>query len=159
LAHNHGVIHRDLKPENIMLVRDDNEAIQVKILDFGLAKIRHATQGMSVNDMQTITEKGLMIGTPSYMSPEHLTNKVVGEESDILLVEALTGERPFQGRTLAEVLQSILNQPPRLPDEIDALSQLNQALQRCLAKSVSERFRTIAEAKVEIISALQAHRQ
>jgi eukaryotic-like serine/threonine-protein kinase len=163
-AHNHGVVHRDLKPENIMLVRDDDETIQLKILDFGLAKIQHLTEGMSVNDMQTITEKGLMIGTPSYMSPEHLSNKVVGKESDIfalgiILIEALTGERPFQGRTLAEVLQSILNQPPRLPEEIDALSQLNQALQKCLAKDVSERFRTIAEAKVEIITALQAHQR
>jgi len=162
VAHNHGVIHRDLKPENIMLVRDDDETIQVKILDFGLAKMRHTTQGISVNDIQTITEKGLMMGTPSYMSPEHLTNKVVGEESDIfalgvILVEALTGERPFQGRTMAEVLQSIMNQPPRLPNEIDSLSQLYQALQKCLAKDVSERFRTIAEAKVEIISALQSH--
>jgi eukaryotic-like serine/threonine-protein kinase len=159
-AHDLGIIHRDLKPENIVLVRHDDETVQVKILDFGLAKMRHAIQGTSVKDTQTLTETGLLIGTPSYMSPEQLSGEVVGEESDIfalgvMLVEALTGERPFQGRTQAELLQSILTQPLRLPDKINDLSQLNHVLQKCLAISVLERFRSIAEAKVEIIAALQ----
>jgi serine/threonine protein kinase len=73
-----------------------------------------------------------------------------------MLVEALTGQRPFQGQNQAELLRSILTQPLRLPAEINDLSQLNQALQKCLAKNVLERFRTIAEAKAEIITALQA---
>jgi serine/threonine protein kinase len=106
-------------------------------------------------------EDGPLIGTPSYMSPEQLSGGVVGEESDIfalgvMLVEALTGQRPFQGQNQAELLRSILTQPLRLPAEINDLSQLNQALQKCLAKNVLERFRTIAEAKAEIITALQA---
>jgi serine/threonine-protein kinase len=116
---------------------------------------------MSVKGAQSITEDGLLIGTPSYMSPEQLSGEAVGEESDIfalgvMLVEALTGRRPFQGRNQAELLRSILTQPLSLPAEIEDLSQLNQALQKCLAKNVSERFRTIAEAKAEIITALQA---
>jgi eukaryotic-like serine/threonine-protein kinase len=160
-AHDLGVIHRDLKPENIVLVRDGDETVQVKILDFGLAKLLRATHDISVNGAQSITEDGLVIGTPSYMSPEQLSGGVVGEESDIfalgvMLVEALTGRRPFQGRDQAELLRSILTQPLRLRAEINDLPQLNQALQKCLAKNVSERFRTIAEAKAEILTALQA---
>jgi serine/threonine-protein kinase len=160
-AHDLRVIHRDLKPENIVLVRDDDETVQVKILDFGLAKLLRVTHDMSVKGAQSITEDGLLIGTPSYMSPEQLSGGAVGEESDIfalgvMLVEALTGRRPFQGQNQAELLRSILTQPLRLPAEINDLSQLNQALQKCLAKNVSERFRTIAEAKAEIITALQA---
>jgi hypothetical protein len=160
-AHDIGVIHRDLKPENIVLVRDDDETVRVKILDFGLAKLLRATHDMSVKGAQNITEAGLVIGTPSYMSPEQISGGVVGEESDIfalgvMLVEALTGERPFKGRTRDEIMRSILTQPLRLPAEINDLSRLNQALRKCLAKNVSERFRTIAEAKIEIIRALQA---
>jgi eukaryotic-like serine/threonine-protein kinase len=95
------------------------------------------------------------------MSPEQLSGGAVGEESDIfalgvMLVEALTGERPFQGRNQAELLRSILTQPLCLPAEVDDLPQLNRALQKCLAKNVSERFRNTAEAKAEIITALQA---
>src|SRR5262249_46914292 len=160
-AHNLGIIHRDLKPENIVLVHDDDVTVQVKILDFGLAKLLHVTHDLPVNGAQSITEDGLLIGTPSYMSPEQLSGGVVGEESDIfalgvMLVEALTGQRPFQGRNHAELLRSILTQPLRLPAEINELPQLNQALHKCLAKNVLERFRTIAEAKAEIITALQA---
>jgi serine/threonine-protein kinase len=160
-AHDRGVIHRDLKPENIVLVRNDDETVQVKILDFGLAKLLHVTHDIWVKGTRSITEDGLLIGTPSYMSPEQLSGGVVGEESDIfalgvMLVEALTGQRPFQGQNQAELLQSILTQPLRMPAEIDDLSQLNQALQKCLAKNVLARFRTIAEAKAEIITALQA---
>jgi serine/threonine-protein kinase len=160
-AHYLGVIHRDLKPENIVLMHDNDETLQVKILDFGLAKFLHATQGASANSAQSITETGLLVGTPSYMSPEQLSGGAVSEESDIfslgvMLVEALTGERPFQGRTQAELMRSVLTQPLRVPAEIDDTLLLNQALRKCLAKNVSERFRTIAEAKVEIITALQA---
>lgn len=157
-AHALGVIHRDLKPENIVLAHNNDETLQVKILDFGLAKFLHETPGASA---PSITETGLLIGTPSYMSPEQLSGGVASKESDIfalgvLLVEALTGERPFQGRTQAEVMRAILTQAPRLSAEIDDTSLLNQALRKCLAKNVSERFRTIAEAKVEIVRALQA---
>jgi hypothetical protein len=160
-AHDRGVIHRDLKPENVVLVRHEDETVQVKILDFGLAKFQRAIQSILLKDTQTITEAGLALGTPSYMSPEQLSGSAVGEESDIfalgvMLVEALTGKRPFQGRTQGELMQSILTQPLRLPDEIDDIPQLNQALRKCLAKNASERFRTIADAKVEIITALQA---
>src|SRR5262249_29718442 len=72
-AHDLGVIHRDLKPENIVLVRDDGETVQVKILDFGLAKLLRVAQEISVKGTQSITEEGLLIGTPSYMSPEQLS--------------------------------------------------------------------------------------
>jgi serine/threonine-protein kinase len=160
-AHDRGVIHRDLKPENIVLARREDGTVQVKILDFGLAKLRSAIQSIEMKDTQTITEAGLLLGTPAYMSPEQFSGAVVGLESDIfalgvMLVESLTGKRPFHGRNRAELLQSILTQPLSLPDEFNDLPQLKQALLKCLAKNASERFRTIAEAKVEIITALKA---
>jgi GAF domain-containing protein len=158
-AHNRGVVHRDLKPENIVLVRPDDKTVQVKILDFGLAKLRSAIQSITVKDTQTITEAGLLLGTPAYMSPEQHSGAAVGAESDIfalgvILVETLTGRRPFKGRTQAELLHSMLTQPLCLPNEINDIPPLDQALRKCLAKNPSQRFRTIAEAKVEIITAL-----
>lgn len=153
------LIHRDLKPENILLAQSGDGATQVKSLDFGLAKIRRAEQELAANTTKTITQPGLLIGTPGYMAPARLSGAEADERSDIfaigvMLVEAISSARPFQGKTEGELLQSILNQSFRLAEEIVRLPQLRLALRRCLASDVDARYETIIEAKADVISAL-----
>jgi len=114
-AHGVGIIHRDLKPANIMV--DKHE--QVKILDFGLAKL---TDAVPVGEFENTvterhTERGTIVGTPWYMSPEQAEGKVVDTRSDIfsfgsMLYEMVTGVRPFQAQTKMATIAAILSSEP-----------------------------------------------
>jgi serine/threonine protein kinase len=163
-AHAAGVIHRDLKPENVLLTKPKPGQTQLKILDFGLAKLRHV--GGSDPDaptakQQSLTAPGTVMGTLSYMSPEQLSGEDVDERGDIfalgvMVVEALTGERPFKGNSMTQLLASILQNPYRLSgDSLEEL-RLNEALQKCLAKMRGDRFGTIAEMQATLIPAIRA---
>jgi serine/threonine-protein kinase len=110
-AHSRGVVHRDVKPANIMV----GTSGQVKLLDFGLARV--ATR-------ETITRRGVILGTPDYMSPEQAMGKPVDHRSDVfsagaVFYELLTGQKPFTGRTLHGVLFQIISEAP------DAILTLN----------------------------------
>ncbi len=153
-AHAAAVIHRDLKPENILISRDHDKR-QIKILDFGLAKV---TQ-VDVNN-SSLTARGSLIGTFGYMSPEQLTGEEVDERSDIfsigvMVVEALTGRRPFSGKTHAELLTAVLQGSYHLECDSRELKCLDEALQKCLAKDPAERFASVAEAQQELIPAIR----
>src|SRR5262249_22007757 len=109
-AHEYGVIHRDLKPENMIISKNDKGKPVVKVLDFGLAKVSRN----DLADPNTLTVKGAVLGTLGYMSPEQLMGEEADERSDIfavgvLVVEALTGQRPFHGKTHTGLLKSILH--------------------------------------------------
>ncbi|HEX4950547.1 MAG TPA: serine/threonine-protein kinase, partial [Blastocatellia bacterium] len=163
-AHTAGVIHRDLKPENVLLTNPKPGQSQLKILDFGLAKLRNV--GGSDPDaptakQQSLTAPGTVMGTLSYMSPEQLSGEEVDERSDIfalgvMVVEALTGERPFHGNSMTELLTAILQHPYRLPGNSPEELRLNEVLQRCLAKSRRDRCATIAEMQAALIPTLRA---
>ena len=115
-AHSKGVVHRDLKPANIMITNRG----QVKVLDFGLAKITQNTpsqDGASKLNTQTGTEPGLVMGTVQYMSPEQALGKHVDHRSDvfslgILLYQMSTGRLPFSGAAVTETINQIVNSPP-----------------------------------------------
>jgi serine/threonine protein kinase len=97
-AHANGIVHRDLKPENVMGARNSAGALDVKILDLGLAKLRAQEQ----QEPETMTQEGLVMGTPDYMSPEQLLGREVDQRSDlfavgVMLLEALTGRRIRRG--------------------------------------------------------------
>jgi hypothetical protein len=108
-AHRAGIVHRDLKPENIPVSRGDGAGRErVRLLDFGLAKHVRA----ELNEAQTVTTPGVVMGTFGYMSPEQLSGGDVDERSDlfsagVVAAEAIAGERPFKGRTLLEILNSM----------------------------------------------------
>jgi GAF domain-containing protein len=155
-AHQQGVIHRDLKPENIVIAFEENGPGLVKILDFGLAKLRQ----LDITDPDKLTVAGAVVGTLGYMSPEQFTGGEVDERSDmfslgIMVVEALTGSAPFYGRTTTELLRSLLHDSVRVKGEGRETKELNRVLRRCLAKHPPDRYRSVAELRRELIPAVR----
>lgn len=151
-AHEQGIVHRDLKPENVMIARDG----AVKILDFGLAKLR--TEAVTPSELEhqstesRVTEEGQILGTPSYMSPEQASGKAVDARSDVFslgvtLYEMLTGVRPFGATTTAETVAAILRDEPEPPSRRSATVDvaLEAVILRALRKKPEERFASAAE--------------
>ena len=155
-AHQAGVIHRDLKPENVLISSHAAERGLVKILDFGLARISQ----FDPSNPESLTMPGTVIGTVAYMSPEQVLGEEVDERGDIfalgvMVVEALTGGRPFSGRTSTELFAAILQAPFYLTGETAEVQQLERVLQRCLAKDRRERFVSVAAMQQELIPAIE----
>jgi hypothetical protein len=146
-AHEKGIVHRDLKPENLFLTRDG----RVKILDFGLAKLREPTAGGErASEVQTLshsTEPGAILGSVGYMSPEQVRGFPADHRSDIfslgvVLYEMLSKRRAFEGGSGPEVLTAILkDDPPELSSSERNLSPgLGRIVFRCLEKRPEDRF-------------------
>jgi tRNA A-37 threonylcarbamoyl transferase component Bud32 len=157
-AHGHGIVHRDLKPENVMAQRDGSASPVVKILDFGLAKTRTVGE---TPDTGTLTIDGTVMGTSGYMSPEQILGRDVDARSDVfsvgvMVVEALTGRRPFRGETYAEVARAVVETDFRLPWMSAEARAIDDVLQRCLAKDPAQRFSSAAPLRAGLIPALRA---
>jgi serine/threonine protein kinase len=118
-AHRKGIIHRDLKPANILMTKSG-----VKLLDFGLAKLNQPSGGESrATETLAMTEKGAVLGTYPYMSPEQLEGKEADARSDIfafgaVLYEMLTGKRAFAGESAASIIGAILHTEPAPAREV-----------------------------------------
>jgi len=142
--HEAGILHRDLKPGNVMLRTEE----QLALIDFGMAK-QAALQ-------MELTDKGLIFGTPHYMSPEQGHGQPLDARSDIyslgvVLYEMLSGEKPYKADNPMTVLYMHRNTPiPRLSEE---LSQLQPLLDQLLAKEVEDRFAGATEAAQAIEAA------
>jgi Tol biopolymer transport system component/predicted Ser/Thr protein kinase len=149
-AHQRGITHRDLKPANIMVTPDG----RVKVLDFGLAKLREAEREAAAEQptrMQSdhLTGEGRIIGTVAYMSPEQAEGKPVDQRSDIfsagvVLHEMAAGERPFKGDTDISLISSILKDMPRSITDLrpDLPAGLARIVRRCLAKDPERRYQS-----------------
>jgi serine/threonine-protein kinase len=155
-AHQAGIVHRDLKPENVM-VRPDGH---VKILDFGLAKLRADEAGddetPASSRMETIsaemTREGRIFGTAAYMSPEQARGLVVDSRSDVfsfgvVLYEMVTGISPFRNKTVTDTLSSVVRDQPRDASEVvpEMPGELGRILHKCLEKEPAERFQNTAD--------------
>lgn len=141
-AHRNRVVHRDIKPENIML--HEGEAM---VMDFGIAK------AVSVASGDTLTQMGMMVGTPAYVSPEQAAGEsTVDGRSDqyslaCMLYEVLSGRKAFEGSTAQAVLSKRFSDPvPSLRDvEPGTPDEINEAISRALSKEPGDRFSTSGE--------------
>jgi serine/threonine protein kinase len=144
-AHKKGIVHRDIKPANILI----HESTLAKITDFGVAKILS----------QQMTQSGVMMGTPNYMSPEQVQGHAVDGRADqfslaVIAYEILTGEKPFVADHLPSLLYRIVREDPVPPQRLNpSLSpQVEVVLRKALSKSASDRYPTA----VEFVEALAA---
>ncbi len=147
-SHKKGIIHRDLKPENIYLIARGSDKNFVKILDFGIAKL---TGGDGATSSKTRT--GLVIGTPTYMSPEQCDGRgLIDSRADIyslgvVMFELLTGRVPFPGDGFGEVLVAHLTKPPPRPSELnpDIRPEIEAIVMHAIEKDKNRRFQTMEE--------------
>jgi hypothetical protein len=162
-AHAAGIIHRDLKPANIFVTTDaEGRPATVKILDFGVAKVR----GAALEAAAGLTAPGALIGTFNYMAPEQLAGSEVDERSDVfalgvLAVESLTGRRPYPGNDPSEILAAIGRGDFHLAgverETGDSGSaHLDAVLRRALAREPAARYASVTDFQVELIPALRA---
>ncbi|HYI09620.1 MAG TPA: protein kinase [Thermoanaerobaculia bacterium] len=152
-AHEQGIIHRDIKPQNVLI----DAKGEVKLMDFGIARMAETPENM--------TQAGLIIGTPHYMSPEQVQGKQLDARSDVysmgvMIYEMLVGQRPFESTSLMGVLTAHVTEKPKPAIELrpDIGKEVNTIVMRCLAKDPAARYANAGEllAELESVQVLSA---
>jgi tetratricopeptide (TPR) repeat protein/tRNA A-37 threonylcarbamoyl transferase component Bud32 len=149
-AHARGVIHRDIKPQNVIITPRG----QVKVLDFGLARVARAEETTSpeAKTITQLTEEGYIVGTVAYMSPEQLKGQAVDTRSDlfslgVMLYECAAGRPPFTGTSKIEISSKVLQVEPRKPSEVNPgiPKGLERIILKAMAKEPADRYQTADE--------------
>jgi eukaryotic-like serine/threonine-protein kinase len=159
-AHRQGIVHRDLKPGNVMITKSG-----VKLLDFGLAKLRAAGEGVAISSVSvlptrtdaSLTAQGTILGTFQYMSPEQLEGREADGRSDIfalgaVLHEMATGKKAFEGRSQASLIAAILERTPPPISSIQPMTPpaLDRVVKTCLEKDPEDRWQTAHDVMLEL---------
>jgi serine/threonine protein kinase len=159
VAHADGIVHRDLKPSNVFVTVDEDHRALIKILDFGIAKLRASMRRIpTMNDAKHTTLRGFLLGTPAYMSPEQARGKAIDHRADVwalavIAYHLLSGEFPFDGETADELFHRLVNvdpipiefHRPELPPSVATL------FDQAFAKKIENRF----QSAVALASALE----
>jgi serine/threonine protein kinase len=155
-AHAAGIIHRDIKPENVMLRRDG----VIKVLDFGLAKLTQNETEINSEALTRVpvnTSAGMVMGTPSYMSPEQARGIDTDARTDIfslgvVLYEMLAGRAPFAGATAADIISVLLQKEPQPLSTLarDVPAELQHIISKALRKDRDERYQTVQSLLVDL---------
>ncbi|MEU6113947.1 protein kinase [Streptomyces sp. NPDC047117] len=150
-SHQHGIVHRDIKPANVIITNSG----AVKVMDFGIARALHGASN-------TMTQTGMVMGTPQYLSPEQALGKTVDTRSDLyatgcLLYELLALRPPFVGETPLSVVYQHVQDMPKVPSEVsdEVPPELDGLVMRALAKDPDDRFQTAEEMRGLVQYALQ----
>jgi tRNA A-37 threonylcarbamoyl transferase component Bud32 len=160
-AHHLGITHRDIKPDNIILVEQPDGHDLVKVLDFGIAKVREDTLGIGAG--YTPTQTGMVVGTPQYISPEQALGKH-GQEIDgradlyslgVVLYEMVTGQLPFDSDTPMGLLLHHIQTPPRAPELLRPDLKIPEAISKLLLKALAKQREDRFQSAEEMLAALR----
>ena len=154
-AHQRGILHRDLKPANVMVTTNG----RIKVLDFGLAKLREVVEQADGTTLPTaqVTGEGRILGTVAYMSPEQAEGKALDQRSDVfslgvMLYEMATGQRPFKGDTSVSVISAILKDTPGSITELrpELPRDLGRIVKHALSKDPEHRYQTAKDLRNDL---------
>jgi eukaryotic-like serine/threonine-protein kinase len=156
-AHRLNIVHRDLKPDNILVVTDDNGGDRCKVVDFGIAKVTNSSETQ-------LTQAGMLVGTPEFMSPEQVLGEQLDGRSDVYALalvayEMFTGELPFEGNTPERKLTARLIQDPcplaAVAPDVDWPAPLQEAFDHALVREPEGRTATALEFADAIVTAVE----